>query len=637
MRLLPVRHSKSIPYLIAAACFLAGTAAAVPAQGSANRVEVVRREVDRRVDVLVGGKPFTSYIYPTTVKKPVLYPIFASSGTVVTRGWPLEPRPGERVDHPHHVGLWLNYENVNGLDFWNNSTAIKDSSAPKMGTILHRAVEKTESGDGVGALDVTSDWVDYRQRVLLRERTRYEFRAEGNVRAIDRITTLTAANDTVHFPDAKDGMLGLRVRRELEQPSTTPERFTDASGRATTVPVLDNTGVTGRYRSSEGLEGDSVWSTRGRWTMLAGTVGTEPITIAILDHPANVGFPTYWHARGYGLFAANPLGQKVFSKGQETLDFKLAPGQSTTFRYRILIVSGPTTLDAIEQQYQRFTAASRAQGAAAGDSARIAELEQRIENAVVRRDAAFLDSVYAPTFRFKHATGVLEDRERRMQSLRTAPRPGAQQTVERRVDSLDVEVHGDVALTTGRIHIRRDGAPSPTRDYTIRYARVYTRRDGRWQLLSHHSTDQTYDLSPATLAAAPAIPGAGSTIETDSMVAQRQPAPHGGTGETTAYPFFTKARDLSLVFRKRALHSGASIGYHQQREDEIYYVLGGRGELTLDGTRYTVMPGTAILTRTGSSHGIRQLGRDDLVLLISYTQQLVSARAERNDSARARP
>jgi hypothetical protein len=324
------------------------------AQSPSSRVDVVAHDADRRVDILVGGKPFTSYIYPTTIKKPVLFPIYASTGTVVTRGWPLEPRAGERVDHPHHVGLWLNYENVNGLDFWNNSTAIKDSAAPKMGTIVHRSVQKTESGDGQGALEVTSDWVDSRQRVLLHETTLYVFRANGNVRGIDRITTLTAASDTVKFPDAKDGMLGLRVRRELEQPSTTAERFTDASGRATSVPVLDNTGVAGRYRSSEGIEGDSVWSTRGRWTMLSGVVGTEPITLAILDHPANVGFPTYWHARGYGLFAANPLGQKVFDKTKEPLNFKLDPGKSTTFRHRILIISGKTSPEQIEEQYQDF-------------------------------------------------------------------------------------------------------------------------------------------------------------------------------------------------------------------------------------------------------------------------------------------
>ena len=78
------------------------------------------------------------------------------------------------------------------------------------------------------------------------------------------------------------------------------------------------------------------------------------MTLAILDHPKNVGFPTYWHARGYGLFAANPLGEKVFTEGKAELNFRLAAGQSTTFRYRVLILSRTATPDQIEASYRDF-------------------------------------------------------------------------------------------------------------------------------------------------------------------------------------------------------------------------------------------------------------------------------------------
>ena len=88
--------------------------------------------------------------------------------------------------------------------------------------------------------------------------------------------------------------------------------------------------------------------------MLSGTVGQQPITLAILDHPKNVGFPTYWHARGYGLFAANPLGQSVFSNGKEKLNFTLEPKQSVTFRYRLLILSAMTSADQVETEYAKF-------------------------------------------------------------------------------------------------------------------------------------------------------------------------------------------------------------------------------------------------------------------------------------------
>jgi hypothetical protein len=334
----------------------------LPAAGWAQRtstagqpmVQVVARESARRVDVVVDGKPFTSYLFPTTLEKPVLYPLLTSSGKAVTRGFPLEPRPGERVDHPHHVGLWFNYGNVNGLDFWNNSYDIPAARAPEMGTIVHRAIRGTRSGRGEGELDVSMEWVDHQGKVLLREDTRFLFHAADDLRGVDRITTLTAVNGPVSFTDNKEGVIGMRVARALEQPATQPEIFTDASGRPTSVPVLNNEGVTGKYRSSEGIEGDAVWGTRGRWAMLTGVLQGEPVAVAILDHPKNVGFPTYWHARGYGLFAANPLGQAALSDGKETLNFRLDAGRSTTFRHRILILSGPTSPDRVERLYQEW-------------------------------------------------------------------------------------------------------------------------------------------------------------------------------------------------------------------------------------------------------------------------------------------
>ena len=334
---------------------LLGLGLPVVGQAQAPRVEVVAREADRRVDVTVDGEPFTSYVWPTTLKKPTLYPIHSASGALVTRGWPLAARPGERVDHPHQVGLWFDHGDVNGLDFWNNSDAIPAARRAKMGTIVHRAVRRAACGQGEGTLEVSADWVDSTGKALLREDTRFVFRAAEGLRSIDRITTLTAVGGPVTFVDNKEGLIGMRVARGLEQPSTTPEVFTDAAGHATTVPMLDNDGVTGHYRSSEGLEGDAVWGTRGRWTMLTGDVDGGPVTLAILDHPNNVGFPTYWHARGYGLFAANPLGTKVFSNGKEELNFRLAQGKATTFRYRVLILSRTATPDQIETYYRDFT------------------------------------------------------------------------------------------------------------------------------------------------------------------------------------------------------------------------------------------------------------------------------------------
>jgi Family of unknown function (DUF6807) len=329
-------------------------ASAIVAQQQERGVRIVKNEASRRVDVFVDGQPFTSYVWPEMLKTPVLYPLRTAKGTVVTRGFPVEPRPGERVDHPHHAGFWLNYGNVNGVDFWNSSTFLPPEQQLKMGMIVHRRVVRATDGKDHGELQVELDWVMPDGQTILREATTFIFHAGPNLRAVDRITTLTALEKRVVLHDDKEGMLGLRVRRELEQPSNEPLVFTDASGRPTTVKVLDNTGVSGLYRSSEGKTGDAVWGTRGRWTMLSGKVDQEEVTLAVLDNPKNIGFPTYWHARGYGLFSANPLGQEVFSNGKEKLNFTLEPKQSVTFRYRLLIFSGPTTPDQIETQYQRF-------------------------------------------------------------------------------------------------------------------------------------------------------------------------------------------------------------------------------------------------------------------------------------------
>lgn len=324
---------------------------------SSERISVAVDEPNRRVDISIDGQPFTSYIWPTRLAKPVLYPLRTAKGTIITRGYPLVPQAGERTDHPHQVGMWLNYENVNGVDFWNNSEAIKPQDAPKMGTIQQRAILSARGGNDQGALEVEADWFTYDKKVLLKEHTRYVFRGGPNFRSVDRITTLQAQDEKVVFADAKDGMLGLRVVRALEAPSDKPEVFTDASGRATTVAKLDNTGVNGVYLTSEGQKGEAAWGTRGRWCNLSGKVGEEPVTISIFDHPMNPGFPTYWHARGYGLFAANPLGERVFSNGKEELNLTLAPHDSVTFRYRVLISSEICTPETTEADYKAFVAA----------------------------------------------------------------------------------------------------------------------------------------------------------------------------------------------------------------------------------------------------------------------------------------
>ena len=345
-------------------------------------IKVENNPIAHTITVTAGGRPFTTLLYSDTMAKPVLYPIYAADGQLITRGFPLAPRPGEPVDHPHHVGLWFNYENVNGLDFWNNSYAIPAAKKSQYGWIhvdsileagnisskalalTHypntKVTNPTSSGtampssahsasssfdrpcaDCYGIIRYAARWIDQQNNTLLNEHTTFVFNGNQDEWVIDRITTLTAVADAgVSFPDAKDGMLGLRVTKELQIPSNTPGQFVDDKGNITKVAAGNTPDINGNYITSEGKTGDSAWGTRGNWCMLYGKKGKDTLSILIIDHPANPGYPTYWHARGYGLFAANPLGQKIFSNGKQIMNFRLEKGQSTTFRHRIVIYAG---------------------------------------------------------------------------------------------------------------------------------------------------------------------------------------------------------------------------------------------------------------------------------------------------------
>ncbi|MFT7034999.1 MAG: hypothetical protein ACJA2S_003520 [Cyclobacteriaceae bacterium] len=304
-----------------------------------SEVKLNVNDADNKVDVMVDGKLFTSYIYPDNVKKPVLWPIMSQAGNMLTRSFPMIDKEGDRTDHPHHVGVWLNYGDVNGLDFWNNSEAIATEKRSRYGSIYHKTIEKAKSGKGKATLVTTSDWKSPDNTVMLEEKTSFNFISADNARIIDRTTTLTAVIDEVKFTDNKEGMFAIRVARELELPTEKPAKLMDSHGVVTEVKKMDNTFVKGNYRSADGVEGKEVWATRSRWMKLASEINGEAVALVIIDHPSNTGYPTYWHARDYGLFAANTLGQKVFSKGKNELNLSLKKGQSATFKYRLIVAS----------------------------------------------------------------------------------------------------------------------------------------------------------------------------------------------------------------------------------------------------------------------------------------------------------
>jgi Methane oxygenase PmoA len=319
----------------------------------AKGVQVIADEPHRCVKITMDGELFTAYIWPTTLKKPVLFPLMAPGEVEVTRGFPLTPHSGERTDHPHHAGMWFNYGNVNGYDFWNNSDAIQPEARSKMGTIEHQRIVSTKNGLEQGELEVESVWITGDNKEILKETTRYIFTQRKDARVIDRITTLRAL-DHVVFHDDKEGVLGIRVARWLESPNEKGGTFTDANGVETKVEAQNAPGATGVYLTSEGVKGDAAWGTRGRWCTLTGNTGDTVVTIAVLDHSNNPDYPTYWHARGYGLFAANPLGRKIFDPSASPFNFTLDKAQTAVFRHRVILFSHAVASEEMNHEAEVF-------------------------------------------------------------------------------------------------------------------------------------------------------------------------------------------------------------------------------------------------------------------------------------------
>lgn len=322
--------------LLAIACF------SVAFAQKQEKVKLVKSAKENKIDIFIGDKLFTTFMYPDNLEKPVLYPVHAANGTVVTRGFPLNTQPNDPTDHPHHLGIWFNFENVNGLDFWNNSFAIPKEKKHLYGWIHTDKILET-SGGTKGVLSYHANWTNQQKRVLLEESTRLEFSGTKHQRIIDRVTVLKA-DTTVTFTDAKDGMIAIRLAHALQIPTNKDQQFKDDKGNVTVVKGGADNIPTGNYITSEGKQGDEAWSTRARWCKVYGKMGNDSISITIIDHPENINYPTFWHARGYGLFAANPLGERIFTNGKTFKDLQLKKGESVTFRFRIIVDEGSETI-----------------------------------------------------------------------------------------------------------------------------------------------------------------------------------------------------------------------------------------------------------------------------------------------------
>jgi Methane oxygenase PmoA len=284
---------------------------------------------DGQIGIEIDGKPFTTFYFGKELAKPYLAPLRATSGTSVTRGFPMEMIEGESRDHPHHKGLWFAHGDVNKANFWGNEPANKDPNAARI--VAAGPVDAKAAGDR-GTIVAHFDWLDTSGKPLLREdRTMTFYSATGKERVFDIDVTLRAMQKAI-FGDTKEGTFAIRLADALSEKRG--GKMTNAQGAETM---------------------NNVWGKPSPWVDYSGEIKGERLGVAIFDNPKNPRHPTTWHARDYGLFATNIFGQHDFKNpnipdGTMVLD----PGQELRFRYRVVIHPGGTDREQLEKEYKKY-------------------------------------------------------------------------------------------------------------------------------------------------------------------------------------------------------------------------------------------------------------------------------------------
>ena len=296
-----------------------------------------------QITVYMSGKPYTTFYYGPSATKPYLHPLLAADGTVMTRKYPMAKVEGEMIDHPHHRGLWFAHGDINGLDYWGSDITYTNK---KNAIIRVKKIVETKAKGNKGHIRAILEYLNADGKPVLEEDRTMTFIEQDKLRVIDLDFQLTAL-DQVKFGDTKEGMFAIRVAPWMEDPGPkTPKT------PARTLKMV----------SSEGLQGDAkIWGSRAKWVDYSGQVDGKTLGIAIFDHPANFRHPTYWHARGYGLFAANPFGEHDFLKDKNRDGSKtLAPGEKLRFRYRVVIHPGDSEQAKIGDLYKQYAGGAKA-------------------------------------------------------------------------------------------------------------------------------------------------------------------------------------------------------------------------------------------------------------------------------------
>jgi Methane oxygenase PmoA len=291
-----------------------------------NAAEFEVKESPEKVEVTYGGKLVTNY-WVKSGTKPVLWPIVGPTGKEMTRAYPLrEKSAAETSDHIHHRSLWFTYGDVNGVSYWH------EEGKEKPGLIVHKAFTKVSGGDKA-IIAAKNDWVDPHGKKACEEERQVTIFMQNEALCMDFTIVMKATEGELVFGDTKEGAFGVRV--------------------PTSMDVKAKKG--GKIMTSEGVTNTAAWGTKAAWVDYSGPVENETLGIAILNHPTSYRFPTRWHVRDYGLFAANPFGEKDFPGGKkEEGTHKFAKNATLTLKYRVIFHKGDETAANIAAAFEAY-------------------------------------------------------------------------------------------------------------------------------------------------------------------------------------------------------------------------------------------------------------------------------------------
>lgn len=304
---------------------LLSTAATLLPYRAAPGAKFTLKRQDPDVRVEVDGKLFTVYL-TATGPKPILWPVIGPTGAEMTRAFPMKDVAGEKHDHPHQRSIWFTHGDVNGVDFW--------SEIKGHGSIQHREYLRLQEEDDHALITTRNDWLDAAGKKVMQDIRDVTFRAGDDWRSIDFDITLNASAGPVKFGDTKEGAMGIRI--------------------PTVMDVNSKQG--GHIINSAGETDKDAWGKPAAWVDYYGQVDGKAVGIAFFNHPTSFRFPTHWHVRDYGLFAANPFGLHDFS-GKKDVDgsYTLEAGESIGLRYRILFHLGDAGEAKIAEVFERYT------------------------------------------------------------------------------------------------------------------------------------------------------------------------------------------------------------------------------------------------------------------------------------------